>query len=89
MRLDRYPDITYDAMPPQVADLEELRMLRKWEVALGYRIFAAMRWGQLGDGHVTARDPILTSELVFTICKSADSPNLIFNSSFVGRKRVV
>ena len=60
MRLDRYPDITYDAMPPEVDDLEELRLLRKWEAALGYRIFAAMRWGQLGDGHVTARDPILT-----------------------------
>lgn len=27
--------------------------------ALGYRIFAAMRWGQLGDGHISARDPIL------------------------------
>lgn len=60
MRLDRYPAITYDAMPPQVDDLDELRLLRKWEAALGYRIFAAMRWGQLGDGHVTARDPILT-----------------------------
>ena len=28
--------------------------------ALGYRIFAAMRWGQLGDGHVSARDPEFT-----------------------------
>lgn len=34
--------------------------MRKYEVAIGYRIFAAMRWGQLGDGHITARDPILT-----------------------------
>ena len=23
----------------------------------GYRIFAAQRWGQLGDGHISARDP--------------------------------
>ncbi len=25
--------------------------------ALGYRIFGSMRWGQLGDGHISARDP--------------------------------
>ena len=31
--------------------------LVKWEAAVGYRIFAAMRWGQLGDGHITCRDP--------------------------------
>lgn len=28
--------------------------------AIGYRIFGAMRWGQMGDGHVSARDPELT-----------------------------
>ncbi len=60
LTLDRYPDITYDASPPEPADMDELRQLRKWEAALGYRIFSAMRWGQLGDGHVTARDPELT-----------------------------
>lgn len=60
LMLASYPDITYDAMPPEVTDLEDLRLLRKWEAAIGYRVFAAMRWGQLGDGHVTARDPILT-----------------------------
>lgn len=60
LQLDRYPDITYDLEAPILDDLEELRQLRKWEAAIGYRIFAAMRWGQLGDGHVTARDPILT-----------------------------
>lgn len=58
--LDRYPDITYDMEPEIPTDPEELRLLRKWEVAIGYRIFAAHRWGQAGDGHVTARDPILT-----------------------------
>ena len=59
-QLDRYPGVTYDGGPPEVSDLEDLRLLRKWEAAIGYRIFAAMRWGQIGDGHVTARDPILT-----------------------------
>ena len=60
LQLDRYPDITYDVAAPQVDDLEELRLLRKWEAAIGYRIFAALRWGQIGDGHISARDPILT-----------------------------
>jgi ribulose-5-phosphate 4-epimerase/fuculose-1-phosphate aldolase len=36
---------------------EEVRQRRKREVALGYRILAAQRWGDLGDGHISARDP--------------------------------
>lgn len=36
---------------------EEIRHARKRQVALGYRILAAQRWGDLGDGHVSARDP--------------------------------
>ena len=40
------------------ADAE--RAHRKRMCALGYRIFGAMRWGQLGDGHISARDPELT-----------------------------
>ena len=35
----------------------EIRARRKWECALGYRLFAAHRWGDLGDGHISARDP--------------------------------
>jgi ribulose-5-phosphate 4-epimerase/fuculose-1-phosphate aldolase len=60
LQLDRYPDITYESLPSEVDDLDAVRALWKWEAAIGYRIFAAMRWGQLGDGHITARDPILT-----------------------------
>lgn len=60
LQLDRYPDLSYGVVPPTTDDLEELRHLRKWEVAIGYRIFAALRWGLLGDGHISARDPILT-----------------------------
>jgi len=33
------------------------RAHRKRVCAVGYRIFGALRWGQLGDGHVSARDP--------------------------------
>jgi len=43
--------------------IEAERLKRKREVALGYRIFASLRWGDLGDGHVTARDPELTDHM--------------------------
>ena len=36
---------------------DEIRAERKLQVALGYRILAAQRWGDLGDGHISARDP--------------------------------
>jgi ribulose-5-phosphate 4-epimerase/fuculose-1-phosphate aldolase len=36
---------------------DEIRSERKRQVALGYRILAAQRWGDLGDGHISARDP--------------------------------
>ena len=39
---------------------EEERARRKRDVALGYRILAAQRWGDMGDGHISARDPIRT-----------------------------
>ena len=35
----------------------EIRARRQRDVALGYRIFAAQRWGDVGDGHISARDP--------------------------------
>ncbi len=38
-------------------EIDAERLKRKREVALGYRIFASLRWGDLGDGHITARDP--------------------------------
>jgi ribulose-5-phosphate 4-epimerase/fuculose-1-phosphate aldolase len=43
--------------------MELERQKRKREVALGYRIFASLRWGDLGDGHITARDPELTDHM--------------------------
>jgi ribulose-5-phosphate 4-epimerase/fuculose-1-phosphate aldolase len=36
---------------------EEIRARRKQHCALGYRLLAAQRWGDLGDGHISARDP--------------------------------
>lgn len=57
LQLDRYPDIDYRSDVPEFADPDHVRLQRKWELALGYRIFARNRWGQTGDGHITARDP--------------------------------
>lgn len=33
------------------------RLHRQRQVALGYRLFAVFKWGDMGDGHITARDP--------------------------------
>ena len=45
------------------ASIEAERLTRKREIALGYRIFAGLRWGDLGDGHITASDPELTDHI--------------------------
>src|ERR1700759_3762781 len=42
---------------PQVTDPVALRAHRKRRLALAYRVFGAMGWGSLGDGHISARDP--------------------------------
>ena len=39
---------------------QQERHHRQRMCALGYRLFAANRWGGLGDGHVSARDPLHT-----------------------------
>ena len=36
---------------------EQIRARRKRDCALGYRVLAAQRWGDTGDGHISARDP--------------------------------
>lgn len=44
------------AEKPQFS-VEEIRTRRKRDCAIGYRILAAQRWGDTGDGHISARDP--------------------------------
>jgi ribulose-5-phosphate 4-epimerase/fuculose-1-phosphate aldolase len=39
---------------------DEERLHRQRHCALAYRSFAALGWGQTGDGHISARDPELT-----------------------------
>jgi ribulose-5-phosphate 4-epimerase/fuculose-1-phosphate aldolase len=46
-----------DLGEPEITDLDELTAHRKRRLALAYRVFGAMRWGSLGDGHISARDP--------------------------------
>ena len=36
---------------------DQIRSRRKRDCALGYRLLAAQRWWDLGDGHISARDP--------------------------------
>ena len=42
---------------PVITDPVALRMHRKQRLALAYRVFGALGWGSLGDGHISARDP--------------------------------
>ena len=60
---------------------KSLREERKQQVALGYRVFAALGWGDLGDGHISARDPertdcfwLLDAEVAF---RDADAESLV------------
>lgn len=46
-----------DAGEPVIADPVAVRAHRKRRLALAYRVFGAMGWGSLGDGHISARDP--------------------------------
>ena len=52
-----YPLLHPDDHEPEINDVTELRAHRKTRLALAYRIFGALRWGALGDGHISARDP--------------------------------
>lgn len=52
-----YPDLDPSAGEPVFADLSESREHRKRRTALAYRVFGALHYGSLGDGHITARDP--------------------------------
>lgn len=45
------------AAEPDIADPVELRAHRKRRLAVAYRVFGALGWGSLGDGHISARDP--------------------------------
>ena len=52
-----YADLDPAAGEPNIDDVGVLRAHRQRRVALAYRVFGALRYGSLGDGHITARDP--------------------------------
>lgn len=54
-----YPPVPRKTVEPTFDTVEEERLHRQRQCALGYRIFAALGWGQTGDGHISARDPEL------------------------------
>jgi ribulose-5-phosphate 4-epimerase/fuculose-1-phosphate aldolase len=55
--MDQYPSFPGEEPFDAVRSVESERAHRKRMCAIGYRIFGAQRWGQLGDGHISARDP--------------------------------
>lgn len=54
-----YPEFQRRSGEPTFDDVATERLHRKRQCALGYRIFGLMRWGHLGDGHISVRDPEL------------------------------
>lgn len=52
-----HPPLEPGSAEPVFAGLDALRAHRKRELALAYRVFGALRWGSVGDGHISARDP--------------------------------
>jgi ribulose-5-phosphate 4-epimerase/fuculose-1-phosphate aldolase len=53
----RHPELSLRSHEPRHTDAGEERRHRQRRVALAYRLFGALHWGELGDGHISARDP--------------------------------
>lgn len=55
-----YPPLRRASAEPSWTDPDDERRHRKRQCAIAYRVFGALRWGQAGDGHISARDPVRT-----------------------------
>jgi len=51
-------DIAAAAVEPFESDPHAERARLMDDLARAYRLFGVLRWGELGDGHITCRDPI-------------------------------
>ncbi|MFW2333923.1 class II aldolase/adducin family protein [Ilumatobacter sp.] len=58
--MNAHPPLRPDDTEPSFATADETRRHRQRRLALAYRLFGAMHWGEQGDGHISARDPELT-----------------------------
>lgn len=57
--MEHHPHYDSSSRPPTFDSIEAERAHRKRTCALGYRIFGNLGYGQIGDGHISARDPEL------------------------------
>lgn len=57
--MNAHPQLHQHDDEPEFSDLAATRSHRKRRLALAYRLFGARRWGEYGDGHISARDPEL------------------------------
>ena len=55
--VNTHPPLAPGDSEPTFADVDEERRHRQRRLALGYRLFGSLHWGELGDGHISARDP--------------------------------
>ncbi len=51
-------DVAAESAEPFEADPHAERARLMDDLARAYRLFGVLRWGELGDGHITCRDPI-------------------------------
>jgi ribulose-5-phosphate 4-epimerase/fuculose-1-phosphate aldolase len=53
----QHPPLSLTGYEPVFSGPAALRAHRKSRLALAYRLFGALHWGEQGDGHISARDP--------------------------------
>lgn len=58
--MSSHSDLTTASDEPSFGDAEAARAHRRERLVLAYRLFGELHWGELGDGHISARDPELT-----------------------------
>lgn len=56
-------DLAAETAEPFEADPHAERSRLLADLARAYRLFGTLRWGELGDGHITCRDPLRTDHM--------------------------
>ncbi len=55
--MSEHPPLLTTSDEPTFDDPAETRVHRRQRLVLAYRLFGSLHWGELGDGHISARDP--------------------------------